>query len=257
MSERDHTRADGRKNPRRLLVTFLCASFALESFTLADTIWDQSPTTPPETLDITSFAVANDFEVSSPVRLERVTAWLGDFRQTSGLDGTLDNFSGTLGWAIFSNSGTLPGTLLFSGADTSPAVASTGQVNARNVEIFEVGGLFDSQPLLAPGRYWLSVRDGDWGSLSDASLVGWHAITPVELNRAALDNDEQNPTSWGPFLRDVDTTFALQGTVIPEPSTVAALLGMGAIGLAIYSRRRRRLRSAESCLLRGIEGRGA
>ncbi|PMW08944.1 hypothetical protein C1X53_33560, partial [Pseudomonas sp. GW456-E6] len=41
-------------------------------------------------------------------------------------NGVLEGFSGTLSWGIYSSVGGAPGTLLFSGSDSTPQMVDTG-----------------------------------------------------------------------------------------------------------------------------------
>lgn len=145
----------------------------------SNVLWSQPPevsTTIPNIFagvatDITGTALANDFRIDETTELGSLRAWLADV-VGSGVDGVLEEFSGTLGWAIYSDDSGLPGTLLYSGSEMDPLVNSTN-VRSSGGEVFAVDIDFPPNTSLPAGTYWLSIRDGAWGSPSDGSMVAW------------------------------------------------------------------------------------
>jgi len=220
-----------------LLVLGLAVGVAVGTDSHAASLWSQSPTG-EENFDFTNFVIANDFELTQPSTLTDFTVWISDRAQSNVLDGVADNFSGTLGWALSDNAGGAPGSLLFSGSDTAPVVTSTNTLDAFDREVFQVDAVFSGVSQLAPGTYWLSIRDGFWGSASDGSIVGWTASVPPQLNPVAFETDLADPSTWTP-LPDYDAALEIRGTAIPEPSSIT-LMGLGVLGLALGWNRRRR-----------------
>jgi hypothetical protein len=112
--------------------------------------------------------------------LSGFTAWLSD--NVADDDGVLDSFSGTLGWAIYSDNAGQPGTLLASGQDTAPTLTDTGVQDASGCDIVRVDAGFPSAVVLPAGRYWLALHEGNWGSPSDGSIVWWQYANQVDFN---------------------------------------------------------------------------
>lgn len=119
----------------------------------------------------------------------------------------------------------------------APTVASTSTLDASTHEVFSVDGAFAGTPTLAAGTYWLAIRDGAWGSVSDGTIVGWSDSSPVVGNVLNIALDEASPTSWsGTGIKD--TAFVLNPVkVVPLPA--AAWTGLGLLGILGLIRRRR------------------
>jgi hypothetical protein len=213
-----------------LYVTICRASFAA-------VIWDQ-PRDGQAATNITLFAAANDFSVTSPTRLTGMRVWLTDTAQVNEVDGVFDTFNGTLGWAILNDVGALPGSVRFSGSDHAPTVTTTNSFNAVGREIFEVDAVFRGSPILAPGTYWLAVREGTWGGPRDSSVVGWEVADSVKLDFAAVFNLDTS-TGWRPANRDIDHAVQLRAdNAIPEPSCLTVWFFVCVVGFGVWRRRR-------------------
>ena len=161
------------------------------STSLTATFWDQTIDA-TSVADISIAARADNFTLSSASVLAEFTAIV-----TEGLggtdDGTFDNFSGTLGWAIYTNNADLPGTLLFTGNDASPGIVDTGLNFGATNDIFtatiDLGGIS-----LPAGDYFIALHEGDWLSPYDGSQIWWHATTNDTSGvDAAVATDPVNP----------------------------------------------------------------
>ena len=145
--------------------------------------------------------MANDFLLPASGSLNGFTAWLSD--DVADDDGVLDSFSGTLGWAIYSNNAGQPGTLLASGQDTAPTLTDTGVQDASGCDIVRVDVGFPSAVSLPAGRYWLALHEGNWGSPSDGSIVWWQYANQVDFNQMYFSG------SWHPTGAATDNAFVI------------------------------------------------
>jgi hypothetical protein len=205
--------------------------------------------TAEDDLDVSSGLVADDFTLASQSILSGFRVWIAE----SGLDGVADNFSGTLGWAIYDDASGSPGTLLYSGADYSPVVQTTGNESAFGSEIFTVDVTLTGVGVLSSGAYWLSIRDGAWGAPEDGTVVGWssHFVGAGDQQLSMINKSWDTGTTtpaWTPAYYSeesqsgtgywgTDAFFELQGEAIPEPSAFL-LAGLG-LAAAATSRRRK------------------
>lgn len=187
--------------------------------------------------NISAFVIADQFSLSDPSTLESVTAFA---RTNDASVDFLSTFSGTLGWAIYSDSSMAPGTLLASGSDTNPVITPTGLLGEQDAEIFQLDAMITT-PLLAAGEYWLALRAAAWGAPDPAggdpfAWIFWQYTAGITGNPLLADGDLANPTTWN-LTTGRDPSFRIEGTVIPEPGTMV-LVGLGAIGMLAVRRRR-------------------
>ncbi|MEO7795237.1 MAG: hypothetical protein ABIV06_10725 [Thermoanaerobaculia bacterium] len=182
-------------------------------------LWDQTDFSLGNSNQLSTSVTAAEFTVSTSGRIDAADVWLAD--NASNDNGVLDSFGGVLGWAIYSDSGGNPGTLLFSGQDSTVGRADTGLQDAFGDDIVRARFEFDGRVFLTPGTYWLALHEGAWGSAGDGSELWWeiHGITVG--SGARYSENEMNPGSWLPALGDV--AFALYGGPIAwQQSAVAA-----------------------------------
>jgi len=211
------------------------------------TVFDQSSVTAATigALNISDFVIAEDFTVSSTATLTGLRVWLADARLTSD-NGVLDNFGGTLSWAIFANSAGSPGTLLASGFDATPVLTDTGFNGTGGTVAGDVvtADLDLGGPTLAPGTYWLGLHEGTWASAYDGSVIFWYPTLAGFGSTAHSNSDEVSLADpWQEAVvpnNTFETAFRLSGDVVqpvPEPTTML-LVGSGLIGLAGYGRKK-------------------
>ena len=113
---------------------------------------------------ISSYVHAEYFTLAAPTALSGITIALSDVYRP--VNGAIDDFSGTLSYAIYTNAGGVPGTLLTSGTATSVELAyfGSGTYGDYASATIDLGGY-----ALAPGNYWIAVHEGAWGSATDGS----------------------------------------------------------------------------------------
>ncbi|MFO0812612.1 MAG: PEP-CTERM sorting domain-containing protein [Gemmatales bacterium] len=211
-------------------------------------VWSQPFLQTGNNFSITTFVVANDFTLTSSTTLSSMRVWLADRAQSGVLDGVANNFSGTLGWALYANSGGIPSTILFSGNDVAASVTTTGLLSGTGREIFQVDAVFSGAPVLTAGTYWLALRDGTWGSASDGTVMGWQeAISTVGFDHAETAN-VTNPGPWASVAPDV--AFELYAVSVPEPTTIAMIAGLTLCGIGGYYYRRRQVIDANLTISR-------
>ena len=184
--------------------------------------WDQTDFSPANSNRITSNVTAADFIITTTARLDAADVWLSD--DILNDNGALDSFSGLLSWAIYSNSAGNPGTLLFSGRDSTVGRADTGLQDAFGYDIVRARFEFDGRVVLTPGTYWLALHEGAWGSPSDGSELWWQIHSSIVGSPARYSVDESTPGSWLPGVGD--SAFALYGG--PLGWQQAAVTGGGA-----------------------------
>jgi len=140
----------------------------------------------------------------------------------------------TVDFAIFSNSGNLPGAPL----------ALLGSVNLleNTSGIFAPSGPIPSLDLLAGEEYWLVLTPA-----TGASLVGWQA-DGTTFQPFAATHDATGLSHWAgvsPQSAQFEIDGAPAATAIPEPGNAWLLMiGIGSVGL-MYAKRTRRRRCLE------------
>ncbi|MGK7940683.1 MAG: PEP-CTERM sorting domain-containing protein [Crocosphaera sp.] len=181
---------------------------------------------------ITSFAITDDFTLTEAVNLTDFTFWA-----YAGSGDTNSSLNDNIGWAIFNDNAGTVGSLITSGTDSSVTTTETGLTSNFGNNILQLDGDFGSTINLDAGTYWISFRDGAWGSASDGSTIFWASSTPSTVGSVAReDSNEANPT----FPDGINDSlyFQLSGDVVasattPEPSTLLGLLAVGSIGALV------------------------
>ena len=118
-------------------------------------------------------------------------------------DGVFNGFSGTLSWAIYTDAAGKPGSILFSGSDTSPELADTGKpCSATTSDLFRARISFGREIEVGAVNYWLALHEGAWGSVPDGSNIYWASTPDLVGVGTRQDLDTENPTDW---LTDIST----------------------------------------------------
>jgi hypothetical protein len=126
--------------------------------------------------NMSDFVVADQFLIGSPFLASAVSILVHNEQPNAG--NTLLNFSGVVSWRIQKDDGNdYPGEVVANGSSTGIQPIVTGQSFAVTGGSF--AGLYSVfrlqitiPPLaLAHGKYWLVFREGDWGTVSDGSVL--------------------------------------------------------------------------------------
>lgn len=199
-------------------------------------------------LNITAFAIADDFVFDSTQTFDQVRVWIFDNTLPNN---TLNAFSGTLSWLIRSNNAGIPGAVLGGNSGTVSGAAitqtDTGVDVLAGYRVFQFDFSIPSTTLGA-GTYWFQIREGNLGTFGDTSHVFWLDTGNINTGFAPkADNNVRTPTTWsfptGPkpnrafqFLGPSNVTPELPGLALVVP----ALLPVALVAL----RRRRSKASA-------------
>lgn len=171
----------------------------------------------------------NDPDSDPPWTLASDLQWLAggftlnDNSLITGIEGWIGLDAGDLTMAIYSDSGNLPGSKLYSAAFHAD-------------RDFNWYGLDNLNWLLSAGNYWIAFEVDPSQSYSGGMTGG----APNPMAREAI-NPISYGTGWeqyGPMHLGVRITGSSSTTTVPEPEPLA-LLGIGALGLLALRRQRR------------------
>ena len=208
-------------------VTLLLGTNSAQAALIYDNIG--APLDGSNAMNISDFAMADDFTVTEAVDLTDFTFW------AFGLDNDSD-LSDSIGWAIFNNNPGAVGSLIASGTDSTVTKTDTGLDSVLGANILRVDGDFGSTINLTAGTYWISFRDGAWGSAFDGTSAFWtFSQASIVGSQPRSDFDEVNPTF--PNRNNGSRNFQLfdnsDVATTPEPGTLLGLLAVGSIGALI------------------------
>jgi hypothetical protein len=232
------------------LGALLClALLAIARTSTAQVVVDNGAPSTVQAYDMTFFSAADDFITTSPITFNTIHFWALD--DALGINASIFNFSGTLSWYLYNDSGSYyPGSALTSGSVSSGiSIVPTGTAittSTTTFPIFELTFSIPSTTLPTPGKYWLRLKDGADGTApagSDPSvywlesvnspLVGvGSASSDSPINPSGAYDPGTNPLGWGFNARD----SAFQLVNAPEPGTLA-LFFCAASATALRSRR--------------------
>lgn len=162
-------------------------------------------------VNISDAVAAQDFVLDAAWSIGSADVWLMESSINSNQ--FFDDFSGSLSWAIFSDAGSGPATLIQSGSSVDLISTYTGQKNSRGSEIFKVSFSFDVPTILQSGAYWLALHEGPWGSPCDGSTIWW-ARAPVQNQPVWYTVNVMQPeTGWVTGFNDY--AFVLYSIGLP------------------------------------------
>jgi len=178
-------------------------------------LWDESSIDTVDDAGLSLYVAANNFAIDGDaVRLKRVDAWIGEL--VNSKPGVLEGFSGSISWAIYADSGGVPGALIASGTDDAPEVSFAGfQFSSDSDDVFHF--VIQLQPqvgLAATGTYWLALHEGPWLSPDDGTGIGWIYSGLTMGGGISFSSNVTNPGSWYHIGITEDSSFALLGDFV-------------------------------------------
>ncbi len=203
----------------------------------AGLIFDNGAPSVSGSRDIGLFRTADDFILGSAQTVAAVqfayswtNPWVAD---------PVENFSGTITYAIYDDSAGSIGSLITSGMVSGLASTFTGiMVPGSNAKINLTKFDLVSAVALGPGTYWLELHEGPTLSTDDGTGIGWTLVS------GDGGNAKQGLTANGLPVNNVHNELSFQlydtafgATEVPEPGTVV-LMAVGMAALLGLSRRR-------------------
>ena len=98
----------------------------------ASLLWNNGNFALDQSAEISLAISADDFRLNTTQTLTGVRFW------ASSLHGPFTDFSGTVGWALYTNNIDRPGTLILAGVDSTPVLTNTGQLDDFNAEVIQI-----------------------------------------------------------------------------------------------------------------------
>jgi len=192
---------------------------------------DQSAFTLDNSYKFSSFASADDFVVTSAARVSRATIWVAD--NVPNDNGVIDSFSGAIGWSIWTDSSTLPGSLVASGEALDIVQVDSGAQDDFGDDIVAVSFALTHPVSLAPGTYWFALHEGQWGQAGDGSEVWWAKSSSANGSGHAAAPDPAHPI-WAHTTGDNDVAFVLYDDAVVWDQSPIAAGGSGGSDIADY-----------------------
>jgi hypothetical protein len=185
---------------------------------MAITVYDNGAPNLVSGTGMSEVQVAENFTLGSSFNITNLRFW--------SIQSAAADYSGSVYWAVYSNSGGQPGSILFSNTTATTGTPTGGSTGfGYGVYAFDIPVSFT----LAAGNYWLGLHNGPLANITPREML-W-ATTAVQVGSFGLYRDGVN---WVNSLNE--HAFAIDGTVvvIPEPTTTALLLAgvLATIGVA-------------------------
>jgi len=220
-----------------LTIFSVCAS--------SSTIYNNGSPNQADAENITSFIAADDFQLNAGSTLTAITFWA-----SADVDPFSSQFSGVIGWGIFSNGSGIPGTLLASGFDAQPTLTDTG-VQIFGTEEYQISISLPSVGLNS-GTYWLGLHEGAFSAPDDGTPIYWDTTGSQTGAVPMVTSDLSGVSGWFPGLSEnnLDLAFELSGNPgvsvsAPEPAMTFPVLVLLSVGCFWISRRRRALHAVK------------
>jgi len=161
--------------------------------------------------NITTFVYANDVTLGAATSFSSIELWLADGNEPD-FNTVFDNFSGTLGWAIYSDAPGKPGSLQASGSTDAVDAVLAVETTVAEAEIYRVRADLGRTVTLGAGTWWLALRDGTWGEAGGSSSVYWCYGLSSEGGSGFGDADEAAPSTWS--YSNQDGAFVLSSELL-------------------------------------------
>ena len=211
----------------------------------AGTLYNNGAPDQADGANITGFVAADDFTLAGLVTLIGPG---GSFWSSANFDPFGNSFSGTIGWAILADASGSPGSILFSGSDSSPVLTDTG-VQIFGTEEWRIDFSLGSVNLNS-GTYWLALHEGALGTPDDGTTIFWDTTGNQTGSLSQFTADLTAASGWAFYRglrggRGSDLAFQLSGTgsgggtPTPEPSTLG-LVSVALVGISILRKLARR-----------------
>jgi hypothetical protein len=225
-----------------LLVRALVLALLLALIGFPATIVSQPPNQ-THIYQISSFEHADDIVLTSPATIAAIRIWaVASLPNSEGTaeppGGFQAAFSGTISWAFRTNTGNLPGNILFSGFTSSITPVATGTVLFGALHEYSLPFNLSAPVTLVAGRYWLELHEGSTLTTNDGSEIDWETAVPNGTSPLA-EAQIGGPINGQFYLGSEQLAFELVNTPfapnVPEPAT-AVILSVGLIVLGVGKR---------------------
>lgn len=197
-------------------------ALGMSQATLAVTIYNNGAPDAVYGTAMTEFQVAENFSLGVAYDITNLRFW--------SIQDAPAAYSGSVYWAVYSNSGGAPGALVAGGTTAAVTATPTGASTGfgYGVYAFNIPVTFT----LGAGNYWLGLHNGPLANTSPTEML-W-ATTAVQVGSFGLYKDG----TW--INSGNEHAFAIDGNIaaVPEPTTAALMLA-GLFGTVSLARRRR------------------